>query len=98
MVAKPLCPLYKNIIKPLDRARYPELRYINSNEIKYYELNGWGSKEHGNWQSGEYRIEIWYNNKKIAQKQFKIYSSSNSNDYFFDCDTTVAECDTTVAE
>ena len=29
MVAKPLCPLYKNIIKPLDRARYPELRYFN---------------------------------------------------------------------
>ena len=28
MVAKPLCPLYKNIIKPLDRARYPELRYM----------------------------------------------------------------------
>ena len=28
MVAKPLCPLYKNIIKPLDRARYPELRYF----------------------------------------------------------------------
>ena len=27
MVAKPLCPLYKNIIKSLDRARYPELRY-----------------------------------------------------------------------
>ena len=26
MVAKPLCPLYKNIIKPLDRGRYPELR------------------------------------------------------------------------
>ena len=28
MVAKPLCPLYKNIIKHLDRARYPELRYF----------------------------------------------------------------------
>ena len=28
MVAKPLCPLYKNIIKPLDRARYPELRSV----------------------------------------------------------------------
>ena len=27
MVAKPLCPLYKYIIKPLDRAYYPELRY-----------------------------------------------------------------------
>ena len=30
MVAKPLCPLYKNIIKPLDRARYPELRLCYS--------------------------------------------------------------------
>lgn len=29
MVAKPLCPSYKNIIKPLDRARYPELRSDN---------------------------------------------------------------------
>jgi len=28
MVAKPLYPLYKNIIKPLDRVRYPELRYV----------------------------------------------------------------------
>ena len=28
MVAKPLCPLYKKIIKPLDKAHYPELRYI----------------------------------------------------------------------
>lgn len=28
MVAKPLYPLYKYIIKPLDRAYYPELRYI----------------------------------------------------------------------
>ena len=26
MVAKPLCPLYKYMIKPLDRAYYPELR------------------------------------------------------------------------
>ena len=27
MVAKPLCPLYKNIIKPLGWDYYPELRY-----------------------------------------------------------------------
>ena len=31
MVAKPLCPLYKYIIKPLDRAYYPELRYYRKN-------------------------------------------------------------------
>ena len=30
MVAKPLYPLYKNIIKPLDRVRYPELRYLHT--------------------------------------------------------------------
>ena len=55
MVAKPLCPLYKNIIKHLDRARYPELRYnfnrciiasisynFNSFKDKY---NGSGSAE-----------------------------------------------------
>ena len=36
MVAKPLCPLYKNIIKPLDRARYPELRYNFKSISKFY--------------------------------------------------------------
>ena len=36
MVAKPLCPLYKNIIKPLDRARYPELRYAIACCIAYW--------------------------------------------------------------
>ncbi len=34
MVAKPLCPLYKNITKPLDRARYPELRYTMLRQSK----------------------------------------------------------------
>ena len=38
MVAKPLCPLYKNIIKPLDRARYPELRYNNKNQWSDFRL------------------------------------------------------------
>ena len=35
MVAKPLCPLYKNIIKPLGRAYYPELRYYYRQEKLY---------------------------------------------------------------
>ncbi len=38
MVAKPLCPLYKNIIKPLDRARYPELRYMCLFDTLFYRL------------------------------------------------------------
>ena len=46
MVAKPLCPLYKNIIKPLDRARYPELRYsihydlVDASKISAINLTG----------------------------------------------------------
>ena len=38
MVAKPLCPLYKNIIKPLDRARYPELRYFELSQQEMLEI------------------------------------------------------------
>ena len=38
MVPNPLCPLYKNFIKPLDRARYPELRYkLINKRLKYEE-------------------------------------------------------------
>ena len=44
MVAKPLCPLYKNIIKPLDRARYPELRY-NVNGISGTSVSVEGIKQ-----------------------------------------------------
>ena len=40
MVAKPLCPLYKNIIKPLDRARYPELRYKLA-EMGWHTIGVW---------------------------------------------------------
>ncbi len=39
MVAKPLYPLYKNIIKPLDRVRYPELRYFSHFFSFYANLN-----------------------------------------------------------
>ena len=44
MVAKPLCPLYKNIIQPLDRARYPELRssmFKNCRSLQVLNISGW---------------------------------------------------------
>ena len=52
MVAKPLCSLYKNIIKPLDRARYPELRYI------YGDIDPWGA-------SGIYGLPFTKNKKNL---------------------------------
>lgn len=36
-------------------------------------LNGWGNSNKGNWSSGTYRIEIWYNNMCLKSKNFTIY-------------------------
>ena len=36
-------------------------------------LVGWGNKNKGHWQRGEYRFEIWYNNKCQYSKSFTIY-------------------------
>lgn len=35
--------------------------------------SGWGSETKGHWDVGQYRIEVWYNNKKMAEKTFNIY-------------------------
>lgn len=36
-------------------------------------LTGWGANRKGNWASGDYRIEIWYNSTCLYSKVFKIY-------------------------
>lgn len=36
-------------------------------------LSGWGGENRGNWTSGTYRIEIWYNNMCLKSKTFTIY-------------------------
>ena len=38
-----------------------------------YRLTGWGNETKGNWGSGDYRIEIWYNSTCIYSKAFTIY-------------------------
>lgn len=52
---------------------YEEECYIKAKEIQHLELSGWGGKEQGHWDAGNYCIEIWYKNNKIAQKHFQIY-------------------------
>lgn len=47
--------------------------YLNKNQVNTIELSGWGSDTKGNWNSGDYRIEIYYKNTCIGTKQFKIY-------------------------
>ena len=66
MVAKPLCPLYKNIIKPLDRARYPELRYIMLRKV--FQNSHIGIQ----YDKEEEHIELIeaFNDKSLSQQDF----------------------------
>ena len=36
-------------------------------------LSGWGNSIRGNWRSGTYRIEIWYNDSCLKAKTFTVY-------------------------
>ena len=73
MVAKPLCPLYKNIIKPLDRARYPELRYNLGNSSIY---NGWFASDDFMY----YRLRLdSYSEEDSNGKQVAKYSFGYNN-------------------
>ena len=75
MVAKPLCPLYKNIIKHLDRARYPELRSIlekafdtESNKHKYSAFGYWFPHENKAFEKGDKLGKYVVNIKTLEDK------------------------------
>ena len=36
-------------------------------------LGGWGNSTPGNWLSGNYRFEVWYNGEKIGEERFTLY-------------------------
>jgi hypothetical protein len=38
------------------------------------EFSGWGNETMGHWESGEYRLEIWYDGRCAFVKQFRIYN------------------------
>ena len=61
MVAKPLCPLYKNIIKPLDKAHYPELRSI-------YSKSASGSRSFLFLRSSRFTCMIWSSETPLSSK------------------------------
>ena len=53
--------------------------YSYSNSVSFDEgdhekdLKGWGGTDWGHWSSGNYVIEIWYDNACIKRKEFRIY-------------------------
>lgn len=51
---------------------YSDTEYIYTGE-NTCELTGWGNETKGNWESGTYRIEVWYSNSCLKSKTFTIY-------------------------
>lgn len=47
--------------------------YISEAQNQTISLKGWGSNTYGNWRSGTYRLEIWYENVCLKAKTFTIY-------------------------
>jgi hypothetical protein len=51
---------------------YGEYIYIGKDKIQTFELSGWGSMTKGHWEPGRYKIEIYYRNELIGEKEFEI--------------------------
>lgn len=51
---------------------FSDTEYIYTGE-NTCELTSWGNETKGHWESGTYRIEIWYNNSCLKSKSFTIY-------------------------
>lgn len=47
---------------------------LKKGEITYTESTGWGNKNKGFWESGQYYMELWYNNKCFFKKRYYINS------------------------
>lgn len=47
--------------------------YISSGSDNSLSLSGWGNSDKGHWESGTYKIEIWYENVCLKAKTFTIY-------------------------
>ncbi len=42
-------------------------------DLASYDKAGWGWKTAGNWETGTYKVEIFFNDKKVGKSEFEIY-------------------------
>lgn len=52
---------------------FSESAYVSEGTDNTLELMGWGNDNSGNWSSGRYRVEIWYENVCLKSKDVRIY-------------------------
>lgn len=46
---------------------------VNGGSGNTFEMSGWGNSTRGYWGAGYYRYEIWYGDKCLGSKAFRIY-------------------------
>lgn len=61
------------------------LSYGEGNKYLY----SWGSKTKGNWEAGDYAIEIWCEGTLLKRKEFTIFSKKKTNYSKSDCEDKV---------
>ncbi len=52
---------------------YSESAYVSEGSYNTLDLMGWGNENSGNWGSGRYRVEIWYDDVCLKSKDVRIY-------------------------
>ena len=73
--------LYQKLYAPygLSTGNSSPSGYSTKTEVYLYkgnntvELSGWGNERMGNWPSGWYRYEIWYEEQCLASESFYVY-------------------------
>lgn len=58
-----------------DGYSYGDTISLQKNTIQVYELSGWGNETKGHWEPGRYKIEIYYKNELIGEKEFEIFDN-----------------------
>ena len=52
---------------------FSESAYVSEGSYKTLDFTGWGNDNSGNWSSGRYRVEIWYDDVCLKSKDVRIY-------------------------
>lgn len=52
---------------------FSENVYVSEGSYNTLDFTGWGNENSGNWSSGRYRVEIWYDDVCLKSKDVRIY-------------------------
>lgn len=52
---------------------FSESAYVSEGSYNTLDFTGWGNDNSGNWSSGRYRVEIWYDDVCLKSKDVRIY-------------------------